>query len=431
MIERYTSKEMLRIWSETHKLETWLIVELAVAEAQANLGLIPKSAYQQMKRRARINPKRAAEIERVTNHDIIAFVSSTAESMGAVGRYLHFGLTSTDVVDTAQSLRLRAASDLINIQLDRLERILAYQAKKHKQCVMIGRSHGVHAEPITLGLKMAVFLTELRRQRERFKRARQAVEVCKLSGAVGTYANQDPRVEAQVAKKLKLQPEVPATQVVSRDRHADYLCVLAQIGGTLENIAVEIRHLHRTEVREVEEFFAKGQKGSSAMPHKRNPILCERITGLARLLRGYAISALENMALWHERDISHSSVERMILPDATAILEYQLKLMANVLENMVVNPENIQRNLNLTYGLIHSQQVLLALVKKGMTRDRAYRKVQQLAMQAWQQQEDFKELVKADPEIKRKLSAEDFKACFDMKYHTKHIERIFRQIGIN
>ena len=273
---------------------------------------------------------------------------------------------------------------------------------------------------------MAVFLTEVRRQRERFARVRPAVEVCKLSGAVGTYANQDPRVEARVAKKLSFQAEVPATQVVSRDRHADYLCVLAQIGGTLENIAVEIRHLHRTEVREIEEFFAKGQKGSSAMPHQRNPILCDRITGLARLLRGYAMSGLENMVLWHERDISHSSVERMILPDATAILEYQLKLMNRVIENMVVNPKNIARNLNMTFGLIHSQQVLLALVERGMSRDLAYRKVQQLATQAWQEEVSFQQLVQNDADIKQRLTSADYKKCFDMKYHTKQVDKLFR-----
>ncbi|MCD4813255.1 adenylosuccinate lyase [bacterium] len=430
MIERYTSKEMLRIWSETHKLETWLAVELAASEAQSELDIIPKNVYQKMKRTARINPRRAAAIEKVTNHDIIAFVSSTAESMGEVGRYLHYGMTSTDVVDTAQSLRIRDASKLIKDQMLRLEKALIKLAKKYRDTPMIGRSHGVHAEPITFGLKIAVFLTELRRQLERFDRACASVEVCKLSGAVGTYANQDPRVEAKVAKKLTLQQEVPATQVASRDRHAEYLCVIAQVGGTLENIAVEIRHLHRTEVREAEEFFAKGQKGSSAMPHKRNPILCERITGLARLLRGYAVAAMENMALWHERDISHSSVERMILPDATAILEYQCKLTANVMENLAVNPKMMQHNIDLTFGLVHSQQVLLALVEKGMSRDIAYHKVQHLAMQAWNEQKDFRQLVRADRDIQNRLSERDFKMCFDMQYHTKHVARIFRRIGL-
>ncbi|MBN1595698.1 adenylosuccinate lyase [candidate division FCPU426 bacterium] len=430
MIERYTSQEMLAIWSETRKLETWLTVELAVAEAQANLGIIPKKIYRQMKNKARINPRRAAEIEKTTNHDMIAFVSSTAESMGAAGRYLHFGLTSSDVVDTAQSLRLREASDLIDKQLQRLETVLTRQAKKYQQLVMIGRSHGVHAEPITLGLKLAVFLAQVRRQRIRFSRARRAVEVCKLSGAVGTYANQDPRVETRVSQRLELEPEVPATQVVSRDRHADYLCVLAQISGTLENIAVEIRHLHRSEVREVEEFFARGQKGSSAMPHKRNPILCERISGLARLQRGYALTALQNMSLWHERDISHSSVERIILPDATATLEYQCKLMTQVLEHMVVYPRNIQQNLHLTFGLIHSQQVLLALVNKGMSRDDAYRKVQTLAMKAWEKRIHFRELLRKDQEISKFLKSGDIQKCFDIQYHTKHIEKIFKRMGI-
>jgi adenylosuccinate lyase len=430
MIERYTSKPMQYIWSEKHKLETWLKVEVAVAEAQAALGIIPKSAYQRIKSRARVNPGRAAEIERETNHDIIAFVSSTAESIGAEGRYLHFGLTSTDVVDTAQSLRLREASELIQAQLKKLDQALLRQTKRHRQTIMAGRSHGVHAEPITLGLKMAVFLMELRRQQERFSRARSAVEVGKLSGAVGTYANQDPRIEARVCRGLKLVPEVPATQIASRDRHAEFLCALAQIAGTLENISVEIRHLHRTEVREVEEYFAKGQKGSSAMPHKRNPILCERISGLARLVRGYAVAALENMALWHERDISHSSVERMILPDATATVEYQLSLTVKVIQNLVVYPENMKRNLDMTYGLVHSQQVLLTLVKKGMSRDQAYRKVQELAMRAWEQRTDFKKLVSEDIKLKALFSAKDIKECFDLKYHTRYIDRIYRRLGI-
>jgi len=431
MIERYSSEAIRKIWSEEHKLETWLAVELAVAEAQAKLGIIPESAYRQLRGKAKINPRRAAEIEQVTTHDVIAFVSSTAESVGPAGRYLHFGLTSTDVVDTAQSLRLRESSDLIQVQLDRLEKAVLKQARAHRHAVMIGRSHGVHAEPITLGLKMAVFLTEIRRQQERFKHARASVEVCKLSGAVGTYANQDPRVEAAVARSLKLTQEIPSTQVASRDRHAEYLCCLAQLGGTVENIAVEIRHLHRTEVREVEEYFAKGQKGSSAMPHKRNPILCERITGLARLLRGYASAALENMALWHERDISHSSVERIILPDATATMEYQLSLMSKVVENMVVHPENMRHNLDMTYGLIHSQQVLLTLVEKGISRDLAYQKVQKLAMQAWEERRDFKQLVAGDPEISGRLTPAELKKCFDLGYHTKHVDRIFKQLKID
>ena len=430
MIERYTSPEMQHIWTEENKLVTWLQVELAVAEAQAKLGIIPKKIYAELKKKARVNAKRAAQIEKTTNHDIIAFVSSTAETVGPAGRYLHFGMTSTDVVDTAQALRLRAASDLIEKQLNKLERVLLRQVKRYQNLVMIGRSHGVHAEPITLGAKLAVFLNEVRRQQSRFKPARKTVETGKLSGAVGTYANQDPRVEELVCKKLKISPEIPATQVVSRDRHAEYLCVLAQISGTLENIAVEIRHLQRTEVREVEEYFAKGQRGSSAMPHKRNPILCERITGLSRLMRGYAMAALENMALWHERDISHSSVERMILPDATATLEYQLSLTIKVIEKMLVHKDNINKNLNLTYGLIHSQQVLLTLVKKGMDRDKAYKKVQSLAMQAWEKKEDFKKLVRADETIQALLKPTDFKACFDLDFHTKHIKRIYSKLGI-
>jgi len=430
MIERYTSPEMLRVWSEEHKLETWLAVELAAAEAQAELGLIPKSAYRELKSKAKVNAKRAAEIERETNHDIIAFVSSTSETVGAAGRYLHFGMTSSDVVDTAQALRLREASELIAIQLKRLDQALARQAKKYKRTVMIGRSHGIHAEPITLGLRLAVFLMELRRQEARFDRARQTVEVGMFSGAVGTYANQDPRVETLACKRLKLEPELPSTQIVARDRYAEYLCSLAQIAGTLENIAVEIRHLQRTEVREVEEFFAKGQKGSSAMPHKRNPIICERISGLARLVRGYAAAALENMALWHERDISHSSVERMILPDATATVEYQIRKTAEVIENLLVYPENMQKNLNLTRGLIHSQQVLLTLVQKGLSRDLAYRKVQELAMRTWLQGEDFKGLVMSDPEITAKISPEDLKACFDLGYHTKYVDQIFQRLKV-
>ncbi len=430
MIERYTSKEMLHLWSEESKLQSWLEVELAVAKAQAALGIIPQTAYESMRKKAKINAERAAEIEKVTNHDIIAFVSSTAASIGPAGRYLHFGCTSTDIVDTAQSLRLRRASALIELQFKRLRKIIKQQARKHRLTVMVGRSHGVHAEPITFGLKLAVFMAELQRQWERFARARKMVEVGMLSGAVGTFANQDPRVEAKVCKELKLEAELPSTQVVSRDRHADYLCTLAQLAGTLENIAVEIRHLHRTEVREVEEFFAKGQKGSSAMPHKKNPIICERITGLARVMRSYAMASLENMALWHERDISHSSVERIILPDATATMEYMLKLTGNVLENMVVYKDHMKANLNLTFGLIHSQQVLLTLVKKGLSRDDAYRHVQRLAMKAWEDKTSLKTLVMEDKELNRYLSAKDLEECFDLSYHTKHIDKIFKKLGI-
>jgi adenylosuccinate lyase len=430
MIERYSSQAMRRIWSEEHKVETWLTVELAAAEAQARLGLIPRDAFRQLKSKARIDLARIAEIEAETNHDVIAFVSATAETVGAAGRYLHFGMTSSDVVDTAQSLRLREASELIETQLQRLEQALVRQAKKHKKTVMIGRSHGVHAEPITFGLRLAVFLMEVRRQQARFVRARQAVEVGMFSGAVGTYANQDPRVELLACKRLGLEPELPSTQVVARDRHAEYLCVLAEIGGTLENIAVEIRHLQRTEVREAEELFAKGQKGSSAMPHKRNPIITERITGLARLLRGYALSALEDMALWHERDISHSSVERIILPDATALAEYQLHKTADMIENLVVHADNMLKNLNLTRGLIHSQQVLLTLVQKGLSRDLAYRRVQELAMRAWEKGEDFKALVLSDPEIIAKIKVKDLEACFDLRYHTKYIDQIFKRLKV-
>jgi adenylosuccinate lyase len=431
MLERYSSTAMRRIWSEEHKLETWLCVELAAAAAQAKLGLIPNEAYRTLKARARVNLKRTVAIERVTNHDVIAFVSATAQSAGAAGRYLHYGLTSSDVVDTAMALRLREASDLIEIQLARLDRALLRQAKRYRHTVMIGRSHGVHAEPITFGLRLAVFLMELRRQRARFAAARRDVEVGMFSGAVGTYAHQDPRVEDLACRKLGLSRELPSTQIVARDRHAAYVSALAQIGGTLENLAVEIRHLQRTEVREVEEFFAPGQKGSSAMPHKRNPILCERITGLARLLRGYALAAFEDMALWHERDISHSSVERMILPDATAIAEYQARKAAEVVETLQVYPERMRRNLELTRGLIHSQQVLLTLVRKGFDRDQAYRKVQTLAMQAWKHGTSFKDLVCADREISARLTPRDLAACFDLAYHTKYVDRIFRQLKLN
>jgi len=430
MIERYTSAGMRRIWSEPHKLETWLQVELAAAEAQAALGLIPKAAYRHLRDKARVNLKRAAAIERKTQHDVIAFVSATAEKLGPAGRYLHYGLTSSDVVDTALALRLQEASDLIEAQLRRLERGLKRQALRYRRTAMIGRSHGVHAEPITLGLKLAVFYSQVRRQLERFRRARRSVAVGMLSGAVGTYAHQDPKVEARVCRRLHLAPELPSTQIISRDRHAEYVCALAQLSGTLENIAVEIRHLHRTEVREVEEFFARGQKGSSAMPHKRNPIVCERISGLARLVRGYAVAALENMALWHERDISHSSVERMILPDATATVEYQLTKLAEVIENLVVYPENMRRNLNLTHGLIHSQQLLLRLVQQGLPRDRAYRKVQTLALRAWERGEDFRKLVERDPELRARLTPQDIRRSFDVNYHLKQIDGIFRRLRL-
>lgn len=431
MIARYTRPEMARLWSEEAKYERWLQVELLAMEAWAELGVVPREAVEAVRRRARVDVGRIAELERTLHHDVIAFTTSVAEQVGPEARWFHYGLTSNDVVDTAQAVALREACDLLEAGVRRLAGALAGQARRWRHLPAIGRTHGVHAEPIAFGLKFAYAYAEQQRNLERLRRARQVVSVGKISGAVGTYAHVDPFVEEYVCRRLGLTPEPIATQVLPRDRHAELLAALAVVAGTLERLAVEIRHLQRTEVREAEEPFRAGQKGSSAMPHKRNPEKCERVAGLARLVRGYAQAALEDQALWHERDISHSSVERVVLPDATTVLDYMLHLMADIVEGLHVYPEAVAANLGRTGGLIFSQQVLLALVERGMSREDAYAVVQELAMAAWQGGPTFAERVRADARVRALLSSEEIEACFDVERHLRHVDRIYARLGLD
>ena len=430
MISRYTLPRMGAIWSDEHRLRVMLDVELLVLDAQSKLGLVPRAAVAAIRKRAQVSLAQVARREAETRHDVIAFIESLEERVGPYGRYLHFGLTSSDVLDTALAVLLRQASDVLIDDLQRLLRALAAQAKKHKRTLMIGRTHGVHAEPTTFGLKLAVFYDEFRRHLERLTRERREVSVGKISGAVGTFANVDPSVEASVCRRLDLTPAPISTQVVQRDLHASYVTALALIGGSLEKLATELRHLQRTEVREAEEPFGRGQKGSSAMPHKQNPITSERITGLARLLRGYAVAAMENIPLWHERDISHSSVERVILPDATITLDYMLRTMAEVIRGMVVYPERMRANLESTRGVSASGQVLLALMRKGLSRKQAYEMVQRCALAAWNNGAHFSEVLMGDRGIRKHLTAEAVRRCVRPETHLKHVDRIFRRVGL-
>jgi adenylosuccinate lyase len=430
LIARYTLPEMGRVWSEEAKYDSWLKVEIAACEAWAKLGRIPRKDLAVIKKKAKFNVKRIEAIEKKTNHDLIAFLTSVAENVGPSSRYIHLGLTSTDVVDTAQSLQLTQTSDLLDAQLVVLMGILQKLAKKYRNSLMMGRTHGVHAEPVTFGLKMAMWHDELKRQRERLAHARKDIAVGKISGAVGTFANIDPRVEEQVCRLLNIKPAPVSTQTLQRDRLAYFLAVLAGIGNSLEKFATEIRNLQRTEIMEAEEYFAEGQKGSSAMPHKRNPLTCERVAGLSRVLRGYALAAQENVALWHERDITHSSVERVILPDAAICLNYMLHKFIGVMKKLNVYPERMWKNIHLTRGLVSSQQVLLALVGSGMTREKAYAVVQRNALKAWKEELDFKELVGADAEVQTRLTPAEIEKCFDLTYHLKNVDYILKRAGI-
>jgi len=431
LIERYTLPEMGELWTETYKFKTWLQVEIAVCEAQAELGYIPAEAVDEIKTNANFDPKRILEIESEVRHDMIAFLTNVNEYVGDAGRYIHLGLTSSDVLDTALALQLVASLDVLLVRLEDLIAAIRSQAHQHRHTVMIGRSHGIHAEPITFGFKLAGWLAEALRHQERLTRLRQDIAVGKISGAVGTYANIEPLVEALTCHKLGLKPDAASTQVISRDRHADYVQQLALVGASIERFAVEIRNLQRTDVLEVEEFFAKGQKGSSAMPHKRNPIRSERLTGMARMLRGYAVAALENVALWHERDISHSSVERMMLPDACILTHFMIMEMTDLVKNLLVYPQNMERNMNCYGGVVFSQRVLLALVEKGMSREEAYAVVQSCAHQAWNKPEgNFHDLVTKDTRITQKLSPEEIETCFDPKQHLKHLEQVYQRLGI-
>lgn len=430
MIQRYTRPEMGAIWTEENKFRAWLEVEILACEAWAELGVIPREDVEKIRHNARINVQRIHEIEQETRHDVIAFTRAVAETLGPESKWVHYGLTSTDVVDTALSYLLKQANEILLKDLDHLIGVIKEKALEHKYTVMMGRTHGVHAEPTTFGLKMALWYAEMLRNRERFVRAMETVRVGKISGAVGTYANIDPFVEQYVCEKLGLQPAPISTQTLQRDRHAEYIATLALIGTSLEKFATEIRGLQKSETREVEEPFAKGQKGSSAMPHKRNPVGCENISGLARVLRSYVIPAYEDVVLWHERDISHSSVERVILPDATILLNYLLNRFASILKGLHVYPENMKRNMERTYGLIYSQRVLLALIEKGWKREDAYDHVQRLAMQAWQEERPFRELIENDEVLSSALTPEEIADCFDYNYHLKHVDTIFARLGL-
>ncbi|WP_404408220.1 adenylosuccinate lyase [Jeotgalibacillus malaysiensis] len=430
MIERYTRPEMGAIWTEQNRFEAWLEVEILACEAWSELGDIPKEDVKKIRENASFDVDRIKAIEEETRHDVVAFTRAVSETLGDEKKWVHYGLTSTDVVDTALSYLLRQANEILLADLERFVDILAEKAKEHKDTVMMGRTHGVHAEPTTFGLKLALWYEEMKRNLDRFKRAADGVEFGKMSGAVGTYANIDPFVESYVCEKLGLTPAPVSTQTLQRDRHADYMATLALIATSIEKFAVEVRSLQKSETREVEEFFAKGQKGSSAMPHKRNPIGSENMTGLARLIRGYMQTAYENVPLWHERDISHSSAERVILPDATIALNYMLNRFGNIVKNLTVFPENMKRNMDRTLGLIYSQRVLLALIDKGLSREEAYDTVQPKAMEAWEKQVHFRELVESEEKITSKLSPAEIEDCFDYTYHLQHVDTVFKRIGL-
>ena len=430
MIPRYTLPAMGSLWSDEHRLRVMLDVELLVLEAQAKLGLVPRRAVASIRRKARVNLAQIARREARTRHDVIAFIEHLEDHVGPDGRYLHFGLTSSDVLDTSLAVLLQQAADLLLADLARLRHALATQARRHRRTLMIGRTHGVHAEPTTFGLKLAVFYDEFGRHLERLTRARREISVGKISGAVGTFANVDPRVEQSVCRKLSLRPAPISTQVVQRDLHASYVATLALLGGSLEKLATEIRHLQRTEVREVEEPFGHGQKGSSAMPHKKNPITCERITGMSRLLRGYAVAAMENIPLWHERDISHSSVERVILPDATIALDYMLQTMTGVIRSLLVHPDRMRANLESTHGVSSSGQVLLELMRRGLSRTKAYELVQRCAMSCWRNGEEFTDVLMRDPGIRKHLGPAQLRRCVSPTTHLKHVDRIFQRVGL-
>ncbi|EAC8106131.1 adenylosuccinate lyase [Listeria monocytogenes] len=430
MLERYTRKEMGNIWTEQNRYQAWLEVEILACEAWAELGDIPKEDVAKIRANAKFDVDRIHEIELETRHDVVAFTRSVSESLGAERKWVHYGLTSTDVVDTANSYLLKQANEILRKDLESFIAIIGEKAKEHKYTVTMGRTHGVHAEPTTFGLKLALWYEEMKRNLERFNFAADGVEFGKISGAVGTYANIDPFVEAYVCEKLGTTPAPISTQTLQRDRHAEYLATLALIATSVEKFAVEVRALQKSEVREVEEFFAKGQKGSSAMPHKRNPIGSENVTGLARVIRGHMVTAYENVPLWHERDISHSSAERIILPDSTILLDYILNRFGNIVKNLTVFPENMKRNMDRTLGLIYSQRVLLALIDKGLAREAAYDVVQPRAMEAWEKQVPFRELVEQDATITENLSAEEIADCFDYNYHLKNVDLIFDRLGL-
>ncbi|MGQ9537630.1 MAG: adenylosuccinate lyase [Actinomycetota bacterium] len=428
MIERYTLPEMASIWSEENKLRKWLEIEILAVEARARRGEVSQEDLEEIKSRAAFDVRRVREIEEIVHHDVIAFLTNVAENVGKASRHLHYGMTSSDILDTGLALQMREAMDLILKEAAALASTLKARALECRGMVMVGRTHGVHAEPMVFGQKLALWAFEMARNIQRLRRAREAISYGKISGAVGTYAHLDPGVEEYVCGRLGLRPAEASTQILQRDRHAEYLSALAISGASLEKFALEVRGLQRTEVREAEEPFRKGQKGSSAMPHKRNPILCERICGLARVLRSNAMAALENVALWHERDISHSSVERVIIPDSTTLLHYMLVKFHGVVQDLDLHPENMRRNLELTRGLVFSESVLLALVRKGLTREEAYALVQRNAMRSWSTGRELLSLLLEDPEITRHLDREELEACFDLPSHLRNLGRVFERL---
>ena len=431
MIERYSREEMIAIWTEQAQFDAWLDVELAACWAWSQIGVIPQKDVDTLYQKAGFSLDRIKEIEEQTRHDVVAFTRTVSETLGDEKKWIHYGLTSTDVVDTAWGVRLKKANQILQNSLHRMIDVLKNKALDYKYTMMMGRTHGIHAEPTTFGLKCALWYAEMQRNLERFEQTADAVEFGKLSGSVGTFANIPPEVETHTCEKLGLKPAPISTQTLQRDRHAHYLSTLALIGSSLEKMAVEVRHLQRSEVREVEEAFHKGQKGSSSMPHKRNPISSENITGCARVLRGYMLTAFENIPLWHERDISHSSAERIILPDATILLDYMLHRFANVMENLVVFEDNMESNIWKTHGLVFSQRVLNKLIDQGMVREQAYDAVQPLAMRAWQEQIPFKPLVQEDPIISHQLSSEVIDGLFDLAHHSKQVDKIFVRVGLD
>jgi len=430
MIERYSRPQMKKIWSDKNKFDQWLRVEIAACEARAELGEIPREDIVKI-RKASYNLGRVAEFLKVTHHDMTAFLNSVAESLGTESRFIHLGLTSSDVMDTALSLQLTQAADILTKDVAELISVIENKAVEHKYTIMMGRTHGVHAEPITFGLKMALWTEEMKRNAQRLAEAKKNISVGKISGAVGTYATVPPQVEKIACAKLGLAPAPISSQIIQRDRHAQFLTALAIIASSLEKFATEIRGLQRTEVREVEEPFEEGQTGSSAMPHKRNPELCERICGLARLIRGHALTSLENIALWHERDISHSSTERIILPDSCLALDYMLSIFTSIMKGLKVYPENMRHNIELSRGLVFSQRVLIALINKGLTREEAYKMVQGSAMKAWEEKKDFLSLLEADRRIAAHLSKAELNSIFDYGYYLKHVDEVFERLGLS
>ncbi|WP_044564142.1 adenylosuccinate lyase [Azospirillum sp. B4] len=428
MIPRYSRPQMVKIWEPENRFRIWFEIEAHACDAQAELGVIPKEAAAAVWERAKWDVARIDEIERETKHDVIAFLTNLAEHVGPEARFVHQGMTSSDVLDTCLAVQLKEATDLLLADMDALLAALKRRALEHKYTATIGRSHGIHAEPVTFGLKLAGHYAAFKRGRDRLAAARDEIATCAISGAVGTFANIDPRVEEHVAAKLGLAVEPMSTQVIPRDRHAMYFAVLAVIAASIDNLATEVRHLQRSEVREAEEYFSPGQKGSSAMPHKRNPVLSENLSGLSRLIRSHVVPALENVTLWHERDISHSSVERVIAPDATIALDFALSRLTGMIDKLVVYPEGMQRNLDMLGGLHNSQRILLALTQAGMSREDAYRAVQRNAMPVWLEGKDFRTLLKADADVGQHMTAEQIDGVFDLEYHTKHVDTVFRRV---